>query len=87
MGYALDDGADNIYGDGDGVGVDVETIPPTETSSPNAQLIYDASTEQNDKILRDLESFISFTDTYELASLAINVSLSLDSKYTGSIRN
>ena len=52
-GSALDDGVEDSDGDVDSFSIDVDTVPLTELSSSNAQLPSDASTEQNDKILRD----------------------------------
>ena len=72
----MDDGTQNIYGDGDVVDVVMDNITLTEPYSSNAQLPSNASTEQNDKICRYFESLIACTDTSELASLALNVSSS-----------
>ena len=81
----MDGGTQNIDGDGDFVDVVMDNITLTEPYSSNAQLPSNASTEQNDKILRDFQSLVSFTDTSELGSLDLNVSPSLDLKDTGSI--
>ena len=78
---------DKSDGDGDGVIVDVDTVSLDEPSSSNALLPYHVSTEQNAKTIRAFESLISCTDTFEISSLAHNVSSSLDSKDTGSINN
>ena len=62
-GSALDDGTEDSAGDGDGVGVDADTVILTKPYSSISQPPCDTSTEQNAKTLRDFESLVSFIDT------------------------
>ena len=43
-GSDLDDGKEDSDGDGDSVGIDLDTVPPTEPSSSNAQLTSNSPT-------------------------------------------
>ena len=82
-GSSLNDGAEYSDGDGNVVGVDVDTVPLTEPYYSNAQLTSDASTEKNAKIPQSLKSLVDCTDNSDIASLDLNISSSLYSEDTG----
>ena len=81
---ALDGDTEDSDGDSDGEGadIDVDTVPLTEPYCSDDHLPSNAPTEKNGIILRDFESLIACTYTFDTASLTFNVSSSLDSKYS-----